>query len=137
MPAKTKSATDLLESVYESLHQLLSRYAPPLKTTGGGVRGKKDLRLIVPKPVTLPGAYGGKPVHLEVASIILQKGFVGFYFMPIYINPELKSKVPPVLLKLLKGKTCFHIQKLDPELLASIQATLDEGAKCYKARGWL
>lgn len=134
-PASSKAAP--LDEVYESLHKLLSRYAPPFKASGGTVRAKRSLQLTVPQAVTVPGAYGGKPTELAMASIILQKGYVGLYFMPIYMNPALKKKLPPSLNKLLKGKTCFHIKKLDPDLLRNIEAALNEGMKCYEGLGWV
>lgn len=62
MPATASSKAASLETIYDSLHQLLSRYAPPLKTKSGTVRGKKDLHLVIPKAVVVPGAYEGKPV---------------------------------------------------------------------------
>jgi hypothetical protein len=134
-PASAKASS--LEDVYESLHKLLSRFAPPFKTSGGKVRGKRDLHLTIPKAVAVPGAYGGKPTEFAMASIILQKSYVGFYFMPIYMNPALKNKLSPSLNKLLKGKTCFYIKKLDADLLRDIQAALNEGMKRYKDRGWV
>lgn len=137
MPAAATSKSASLEAVFDSLHQLLSRYSPPLKTQSGTVRGKKDFHLTIPKAVVVPGAYEDKPVEVGLAAIILQKGYVGFYFMPIYIEPALKKKLAPLLNKLLQGKTCFHIQKLDEELLGHIKAALDEGMKNYKQRGWL
>lgn len=138
MPAAAPtSKAGSLEAIYDSLHQLFSRYAPPCKTKGGAVRGKKDLHLTIPQAVVLPGAYGGKPVEVNLASLILQKGYVGFYFVPIYIEPTLKSKLSPSLTKLLQGKTCFHVKKLEGDLLRHIESALDEGVKCYKARGWL
>ena len=137
MPATKKSQADALEGVYQALHTLLLRYSPPLKTAGGRVRAKKDLHLTVPKAVAIPGAYGGKPVEIALASIILQKGYVGFYFAPIYMNPALKTKISPTLLKLLKGKSCFYVRKLDPDLLKSLEAMLDLGVRCFQDRGWL
>ena len=135
VPASSKTAS--LEDIYERLHQLLSRYSPPLKTSGGAVRSKKDLHLSIPKAVAIPGVYGGKPTAISLASLILQKSYVGFYFMPIYIEPALKKKLAAPLNKLLQGKTCFHVKKLDADLLEHIEAALNEGIKCYKARGWL
>lgn len=137
MLASATSRTGSLEEVFDELHQLLSGYSPPLKTKSGTVRGKKDLHLAIPKPVVVPGAYQGKPVEVDLAAIILQKGYVGFYFMPIYVEPGLKQRLSPSLTKLLKGKTCFHIKQLDEDLLAQVKSALDEGLKNYKARGWL
>jgi hypothetical protein len=129
--------SESLENVFESLHKLLSRYAPPLKACGGNVRGKRDFHLTVPKAVVVPGAYGGKAVEIELASIILQKGFVGFYLMPLYVDPGIKKKLAPSLTKQLKGKTCFHIKQVDSEVLGNIEDAVTEGMKSYKERGWL
>lgn len=57
--------------------------------------------------------------------------------MPIYVEPGLKKKLSPSLTKLLQGKTCFHIKKLDDDLLKHIETALDEGVNLYKSRGWL
>jgi hypothetical protein len=137
MPATKTAKSDSLTAIFDGLQELLSRYSPPLKSSGGKVRAKRDFHLAIPKAASIPGAYGGKPVELDLASIILQKGYVGFYFMPVYIQPALKKAVSPSLLSTLKGKTCFHIKKLDAELLRDIDAALREGLDLYKSRGWL
>jgi hypothetical protein len=43
----------------------------------------------------------------------------------------------PGILKLRKGKSCFHIKKLDDGLRKDIAAVLESGEKNYKERGWL
>jgi len=90
---------------------------------------------MVPKPVAIPGAYGGKPVDLQMAAVIL--GYVGFYLMCIYMNEGTKKKLSPALLKLLKGKTCFHVKTLDDGLRKDIQVALGLGTKVYRERGCL
>jgi len=137
MLAAKAAKSDSLDAIFDGLHDLLSRYSPPLKSSGGKVRAKRDFHLTIPKAASVPGAYGGKPVALDLASIILQKGYVGFYFMPVYIQPALKKNISPSLLATLKGKTCFHIKKLNADLLNDIDAALREGIKLYKSRGWL
>ena len=61
----------------------------------------------------------------------------GFYFMPVYAEADLKAVFAPELLKLLKGKSCFHIKKLDPALLDQIKSALQVGYEAYQARGWV
>ena len=126
-----------LKSIFEQLHKLLVRYAPPFKAGGGNIDGKMNFHLVVPKTVVVPGAYGGKPTEMSMASLILQKDFVGFYFMPIYLNPELKKNLAPTLLKLLKGKTCFHVKTVDAQLLEDVAAALALGAKSFRDRDWV
>jgi hypothetical protein len=139
MATVTKSKDATLETVFQTLHQLLMKRVPPFKAGGderGMFRGKTSFHLVVPKAVAIPGAYGGKPTELCMASIVMQKGYVGFYFMPIYMNSALEKRLSQRLLKLLKGKTCFHIKSLDATLLEDIDAALTLGAKAFKDRSW-
>jgi hypothetical protein len=57
--------------------------------------------------------------------------------MCIYMNDGTKEKLSPALLKLLKGKTCFHLTKLDNGLRKDIQSALELGTKVYRDRGWV
>lgn len=81
---------------------------------------------------------GGKKRHeVYFAAVMIHKGHVGFYFMPVYEHPEMKSIFDPALSKLLKGKSCFHVEKLDETLLAHIEMALAEGYRLYKEKGWV
>jgi hypothetical protein len=71
------------------------------------------------------------------ASVMVQKGFVGFYFMPVYSNPELKTLLSAELMKCLKGKACFHIKKNDPVIMQQIKQALDLGLKDYEEKNWI
>jgi len=94
-----------------------------------------------------PGAYElyyGKEIEQQgrtypelcFTSLLIQKGYVGFYFFPIYVDPLLTKKLDPGFLKNLKGKTCFHIKKGDPETLEQIKNALKTGYQYYLSRGW-
>jgi len=137
MSAKKVSKSELLESIFDRLCKLHSNFSPPLEIYSRHIKNKRDFNLRIPKAVSIPPAYGGKPVQLDLAGLILQKGYVGFYFTPIYLNPALKSKLSPSLLKNLKGKTCFYIRKLDEDQIKNIEFALGEGVKLYKQKGWL
>ncbi|MBE9602516.1 DUF1801 domain-containing protein [Pedobacter sp. MC2016-24] len=80
---------------------------------------------------------GKKRNEVYFAAVMIHKGHVGFYFMPVYAEPEMKKIFDPALLKLLKGKSCFHIKKLDDTLLSQIEEALANGFKLYKERGWV
>jgi len=129
--------SDSLDSIYSEIEGILKRHAPPFLFKDLGVRNKKSAHITVPKPVAVPGAYGGKPVFRPLAAVILQKGYVGFYFMCVHGNDEVRKQLSPAFLKLLKGKSCFHVKKLDDGLRADIEAALQLGTKAYKDRGWL
>ena len=136
-PKAAPQAITSLETIYSEIEQILKRHAPPFRFQEVGVQNKKNAQITVPKPVVIPGAYGGKPIPVSLAAVILQKGYVGLYLMCIYMNAEAQKKMPPNLMKLLKGKSCFHIKKLDDGLRSDIEQALQLGTQAYKARGWL
>jgi hypothetical protein len=80
---------------------------------------------------------GRKKKEVFFAGLIIQKAYVGFYYMPIYAETDLKTVFKPELLRLLKGKSCFHVKKLDEELLRQIEAALKIGYELYRGRGWV
>ena len=80
---------------------------------------------------------GRKRKEVYFAGLIIQSTYVGFYYMPVYGQPELKKVFKKELLSILKGKSCFHIKKLDKTLVAQIREALDIGYKIYKKIGWV
>src|SRR5664279_1155536 len=61
-------------------------------------------------------SFGGrKPQKPYFVGFVIQKSFVGFYFMLLYMEPDIATRLGPDLLATLKGKTCFRIKKLTPE----------------------
>jgi hypothetical protein len=69
--------------------------------------------------------------------VLVQKGYVGFYYMPVYGDPRVKELIKPELLKCLKGKSCFHIKKYDREILSQIKDALSVGYNIWHSRKWL
>ncbi len=77
--------------------------------------------------------------EVAFAAIIIQSNYVGFYFMPVYATDgeRIKKGIAPELLKLLKGKACFHIKSADKELLGQIRQAIRLGYDGYKKMGWV
>jgi hypothetical protein len=90
--------------------------------------------LISEKEVVIAGR---KREDLWFASALIQKGYVGFYYMPVYMNEPIRRLLKPELLKCLKGKACFHIKKNDPLLFDQIREALKIGYDAYKKSGWI
>ena len=133
--AGAKGAGDL-DAVFDELEALLAKHVPPFKVRDGMVRNKRDYHLTVPVPVVIsPKAYGGKPYPVALASLILQKGYVGFYYSPM--NPEASERLAPELAKLRTGGSCFHVKALTPEVREGVKAALEFGLKCYREKGWV
>ena len=133
---RVSSNTDPFQSTYEALRKLLTRHAPPFALSGME-NEKPQLHLRTPKQIVVPGAYGGKAQHIALACVILQKGYVGFYYFPLYLDPRLQEQLSPRLRKLLKGKTCFHIKGIDEELERDIESALNIGKTYFRDQGWI
>lgn len=130
-PVDVSAPEDGFQLIFNNLKKLLQRYA----------KGNFSARQDEPGNYTV---YYDKPVEMlnrkypdaMFAAAIIKKGYVGFYFFPVYIAPELNEALAPILLKCLKGKTCFHIKKNDPELMKAVSDALESGLEFYHTKGW-
>ena len=123
-----------LDAIFDRLEASLLGYVPPLAARTGGVTGKRDCQLWSEKAVEVRGR---KRDEVYFAGLILQKGYVGFYFMPVSTHSEQTAVFAPGLLALLKGKSCFHVKRLDDELAGHVDAALATGFDLYRERGWV
>ena len=122
---------ETLLPLFEELRALLEPYAEHL-TVRRDEPGYYDLWS--ERPVEIDGRRRNEVV---VAGLIIQKSYVGFYFMPVYADGDLTSVFAPELLAALKGKSCFHLKRLTPELAADVSAALAAGYALYEERGWV
>lgn len=122
--------TDLVKT-FKKLKKILRKYEDPLvpkydSDNKYDLWSKKNLTIAKRKR---------KEVYF--AGVVIQSDYVGFYYMPVYIKTDFKKVFQPELLKLLKGKSCFHIKKLDSNLEKQIRDALKRGYDLYKERGWI
>lgn len=90
--------------------------------------------LVSHKPVEM----GGKKRNvLWFASALVQKGYVGFYYDPAYINGDLEKHFSDQFVKCLKGNGCFHIKKNDPVLMADIKKAIKLGYEGCVEKKWI
>jgi hypothetical protein len=120
----------LLE-IFGSLRKLMKKYEPPMNARVD-IEGKYDLWS--EKAIE---TFGRRYDAMSFVSIVIQGGYVGFYYMPVYCNPEMAKSLSPDLMKLLKGKACFHVKSLNKDLEQDIKTALEIGFKDYKSRGWV
>lgn len=120
-----------LVEIFNGLKKILKKYEGPFKPKLDR-DSKYDLWSF--KDVEIAGR---KRKEVFFASIIIQSTYVGFYYMPIYTDVGLKEVFKPELLKLLKGKSCFYIRDLSPEITSQIEKALEIGYKLYKKRNWV
>ena len=117
--------------IFERIKQLMLPYEKGVMKLHGGKDGQ--VHLISHKPIEFEGR---KKPEIWFVSAVVQKGYVGFYFMPIYGYKPLGEKLHPDLMKCLKGKACFHIKKNDETLFKQMKEAIKMGYDMYKEKGW-
>ena len=127
-----KLTQEELLAIFEAVKKEVKPYEKGTVKARIDIQGKYDLWS--EKPVE---AFGRKYPAMAFASVILQSGYVGFYFMPVYGSDKVKETIPPELLKTLKGKACFHIKTADKDLMKQIKQALKSGYDAYKKQGWV
>jgi hypothetical protein len=120
-----------LSQLFERLKGMLKEYEGPFESKHND---EKRFDLWSFKPVEI---LGRKRKEVFFAELIIRKDYVGFYYMPIYTNTELKDVFKPELLSLLKGKSCFHVRTLEGGLEEQIREALKIGFDLYQKRNWV
>jgi len=120
-----------LHLIFSKIRSLLKKYQPPLapKTDRDG-----NFDLWSFKDVVVAGR---KRKEVFFAGAIIQKSYVGFYFMPVYVDADLKKVFEPELLSMLKGKSCFYIKKNNADTFRQIEQALKIGFEMYQKNGWV
>lgn len=121
---------DLLK-IYARLKKILKKYEDPLKPKFD-LDSKYDLWSF--KNIEIDGR---KRKEVYFTGLIIQSSYVGFYYMPVYTDTNLTEVFHPDLLKLLKGKSCFHVKAIDEDLAKHIDRALSIGHDLYRKRGWI
>ena len=119
--------------IFRKLKALLQEYSPPLVSRGVKT-DKTQYHLWSFRPAVVAGR---KKKEFYFAGAIIQKNYVGFYYMPVYTHADVRKLLPPELLALLKGKSCFYIRELSPKLGRQIRGALKLGFRRYKQSGWI
>lgn len=114
------------DDVFNSLRAILMEQVPPLKVRTDSpanfeVAGTKE---VMQGKQKVDGIY--------FASIVPKPKDVRLYFFPIYTNPNEFTDVSDDIKKLLKGKSCFHVKMLSPELEKEIRQLVELGVQVYK-----
>ena len=127
-----KSKNDDLLPLFDQLKGLLSRFEPPLVAL---VNERARYELKFDKDYQTRSEKTGKVLKkhgLYFAGVIVQKHYVGLYFMPIYSHFDEFKNISPRLLKVLKGKSCFYVTSLDDVLRQEIKKMLNKGYRLYE-----
>lgn len=108
--------------VFEQLKNILKPYAKNLTV-------KADTA----ESYYLDGPYSEKwQKELFFGSAQVKKNYVSYYFMPVYMYPELLKEISPELKKRMQGKSCFNFKKVEPDLFKELAELTKKGAEKFK-----
>jgi hypothetical protein len=100
------------DTVFSSLRGLLEPYT----SRPGFVHSESEGRFQLSSSTKTDRA--GRP--LLIAGVEVNKRYVSYHLMPIYMNPALQAAVSPALKKRMQGKSCFNFTTVAPELLEAL-----------------
>ncbi len=131
MPTLTQ---EQLLKIFNAVKKEMKPYEKGYVKARFDIQGRYELWTEKPK-ITIQGRLRNE---LAFIGLILQSSYVGFYYTPIYTNSEdVSSRLSTDLLKLLKGKACFHIKAVDKNILTDIKQAMKVGYEEYSNNGWL
>jgi hypothetical protein len=120
---------DELERLHKKLISILKENIPPLKV-------KSESEASIELTGTKEAMQGKKKVDgFYFATIMPKPKDTRLYFFPIYTHVTEFENISPDLRKYLKGKSCFHIKKMDTELENEIRQMVKKGVKLYQKDG--
>ncbi|MBT29680.1 MAG: hypothetical protein CMO01_08450 [Thalassobius sp.] len=120
--------TDLTE-IQNTLKGLMRAHVPPLQI-------RKDNENVFELAGTIEAMQGKQKVDgYYFGSVVPKPKDIRLYFFPIYTHVTHFSSMSDALKKFLKGKSCFHIKKLSPELEEEIAQMISLGVELYKNDG--
>lgn len=117
-----------LQEIQDTLKSLLKTQTPPLQI-------RKDNEGVFEVAGTKETMQGKQKVDgYYFASVIPKPKDIRLYFFPIYTHVS-EYSISPELKKCLKGKSCFHIKKLSPEMEKEIDEMIKKGVELYLKDG--
>mgnify|MGYP001084201968 CR=1 FL=1 len=120
-----------VENIHNQLVELLKNHLGPLRITSD----KKEKFEV---SGTIPAMQGRQKVDgFYFASVVPKTKDVRLYFFPIYTHKVEIGELSENLKKALKGKSCFHIKKIDDEFKSELKNLIDKSIKVYQNHGLL
>lgn len=74
---------------------------------------------------------------LFFGSVKINKNYVSYHLMPVYVFPELLTDISPELKRRMQGKSCFNFKVTDQALFDELAALTESGYQQYSAAGYI
>ena len=118
---------DSFESIFQQLKEILAEYANELVVV---VDEKNNFYLNTHHIMK-----NNKPLYF--GSTTINKNYVSFHLMPVYVFPELLTTLSPELRKRMQGKSCFNFNRLDSERFNELKSLTQAGYTAFAKAGYL
>lgn len=119
----------------ETVQEIQSALQESLKKHIGALKIRKDNENAFEVCGTIEAMQGKQKVDgFYFASVVPKPKDCRLYYFPIYTHVD-EFEISPELKKMLKGKSCFHIKKLSPEILSEIDDMIAKGIDLYQKDG--
>jgi len=112
---------------FNELKKILKKYEKHLKVTSNKI-GVYNLYAGYNEKYKRDIYFGG---------VVVNKNYVSYHLMPIYMNPKLLDKISPDLKKRMQGKSCFNFKEVDKKLFKELSNLTKRGIDFYKTNGLL
>ena len=115
-----------LTEIQAALQNLLKSHVPPLQV-------RKDNENVFEVAGTKEAMQGKQKVDgYYFGSVVPKPKDIRLYYFSIYTHVNEFSWISSALRKCLKGKSCFHIKRMDSELEGEIGKMIALGVELYK-----
>lgn len=105
------------KSIFARLRAILEPYATRLKMTADK-----------PSHYCLEIEFSPKfKKGFPVAWVKINKAYVSYHFMPVYMFPQLREHMSDKLKARMQGKSCFNFKALDEPLFKELEKLTAEG----------
>jgi hypothetical protein len=120
------------EAAFAMLKPVLGKYAKRLSVK---FDTPTEYTLVTKSPSPFP-QHKGQPMYF--GSVRLEKAYVNFHLMLLYMNAALTKSILPALKKRMQGKTCFNFKtELELELQTDLKRLTQVGFKLWGEKKWL
>ncbi|RPJ40441.1 MAG: hypothetical protein EHM21_14670 [Chloroflexi bacterium] len=98
------------QAVFERLKPILQEYAKDLQVKADGSSG-----------YSLDSHFSKKyGKELFFGAVKIEKRYVSYHLMPVYMFPDLLKDISPALKKRMQGKSCFNFKAIDEPVFAEL-----------------
>ncbi len=118
-----------LLAIFDEVKPLIKAYEKKGFTPKFDLQGKYDLW-------SIKDVFAFKKERKEVyfCGLTIQSNYVWFYYITLYSDPEVSKLLGKELMATLKGKSCFHLKKIDKIILWQIKDALKISFDLFKEK---